>query len=245
MRAPNVNQIIPAARPRAEVVREAAALAPLVAQAREAVESAGTPREVARARAGADVIRDSLNAAMDAAGEHAPLLAQLRRESEQVALNAVLKLGALVPRNSRGPRRTPDSSTLEELRAETGVSVGALSNYRALHDAFASRPEHFAKIAEAALEAGKSPPLGTLRKLADEDVDPDTLLPDAPRPPKGTGPWLGEAVKHAMRAHELCDALASNDKAPPRVRGAAKAYAEGVARFCGELRRALNGEVCQ
>lgn len=215
--------------------------APALARVCQNVESASTAKEVRSALSEAEAIRDLLAKAMDTAGESAPDLAVLRREAEGVALNAALKLGALVPQPAEAGRgrNLPSVGTFSQ---ECGLPRVTLQRYRALHEAFVAHPEHFGKIAEAAVSAGKSPPLGILRKLADEDVDPDTLLPGAEKPPKARPAWLAEAVKHALRAHDMCTEIANNKEAHSDVREAAKRYAEGVALFCGGLRRALNGE---
>lgn len=208
------------------------------------IEAARTPREAKAALTKAEAIRDMLNKAMDLAGEEAPHLRQLHREAEQVSLNAMVRLGALVPANEpRRPAAGEEVFSLKTFADSVGVSVSAAHRLRKLSESFSVYPDHFAAIVDRALSAGQPVPLGKLRKLADPDIDPDTLMPDAEKPPKSDGQWLAEAAKHAMRAREMCEAIAGNTKAPPDVRAAAKAYAEGVARFCGELRRSLNAEV--
>lgn len=123
--------------------------APALARVCQNVESASTAKEVRSALSEAEAIRDLLAKAMDTAGESAPDLAVLRREAEGVALNAALKLGALVPPPAQGARKDmgSTSATVAEVAAESGLSRATLRNYRALHEAFVAHPEHFGKIA--------------------------------------------------------------------------------------------------
>lgn len=218
-----------------------------VAAAALAVASASTPPEAKRAKAQADALRDLLAKAVEVAGEDAPRLAVLKREAEEVALNAALKLGGMVPApvEGAGKNRPSQVATVATWAEGLGISRSTARNLRALHQAFEASPEVFGELVSSALNSGKPVPLGALRKLADKDTDPDSLLPGAEEPPKAATSWLADAVRHAMRALEECESVAKNTKAPPGVRAAAKGYAEGVARLCGDLRRALNSEVSE
>lgn len=206
-----------------------------VAGVRAELEAASAPAEVNAVRVKAEALRDMLVRALEMAGDHPPHLAQLRREADELALNAALKLGALVPVNPEGRPRGGEEKlpSLGSFSVEAGVPRSTLQGYRALHEALRAEPEAFGGLVESALSAGKPVPLGRLRRLVNGDADVKTK----PRT------WLGPAVEAATKAHGLCLDLKNNPSAPEAVKDAARAYAEGSARLCEQLRFALNREV--
>lgn len=205
---------------------------------RSELELASTPMAVRAVQAKAEAMRAMLEKALEIAGDEAPHLAALKREAEELALNAMLKLGSMCPPPALGVGRGQKVATVATFSEEAGITRSTARNYRALHEAMQSCPEQFERIVTSALESGKPVPLGLLRRLlVDETVGQDPL----PRPVF----WLDPACKAADRARSVCLDISNNEEAPDDVRIAARDFADGVSVFCNKLRQALNRENSQ
>lgn len=161
---------------------------------RAELAAASSPREARAVQVKAEAMRDMLCRAMELAGEDAPALAHLRRESEELALNAMLKLGAMAPEGAQGARKDQGSTspTVGEVAERAGIPRQTLCDYRKLHEAHEANPSAFAELVTAALDAGKSVPIGKLRQL----------LSAASERQRGTGATGGGLAGRLVKAWE-------------------------------------------
>ncbi len=165
--------------------------APVVAglqAARAALDVADTPETVQDVRAKLRVLREVCAAAMRDPNVAPEDVAHARRECEQLALEAAVKLGTMVPEEGApGARKDlgSTSATVAEVAKRCGLSDGTLRNYRALALACRTKADEFMSIAREAINAGAAVPFGKLIALAKPEKPKDDPRP-APAAPKPT-----------------------------------------------------------
>ncbi len=137
--------------------------------ARVALDNASTPPEVQSVRANLDVLRAVLLASIHDPNAKAEDVAEARRQLEGLALEAALKLGAMVPTDVQSGRPATEKpttvvgfSTVADVAKCSGVAESTLRRYRDLAAAYKARTEEFRALAEAAINAGENLPIGKL-----------------------------------------------------------------------------------
>lgn len=206
-------------------------------RARAALAVASEPVAVNKVRVEAEAMRDMLGKAMEIAGEDGPRLALLKREAEELVLNAMLKLGAMVPAPVEGASKghPAKGTTVVGFAEAVGVSPSTARRLRELHEAMQANEEEFSEIVNAALTAGKPVPLSRLYALGRYGHTPEPH----------TKSWLSAAVSAAIKARSMFMDIEKNTEAPPGVRSAAGAYLKATKEACEQVAFALNREKTQ
>lgn len=181
-----------------------------------ALAAAATPVAVNKVRVEADALRGMLAKALELAGDNPPELVRLKRQAEELALNAMLKLGSMVPAPAAEGRPAGGSKlpTVGGFAEEVGLSRSAAQRLRELHEAMQSDGEEFSRLVTEALDQGKPVPLTKLYALG--------RYGHTPEPKSHT--WLGTAVSSAIQTRSMFMDIEKNTEAPPDVRSAARAY---------------------
>lgn len=202
--------------------------------ARHALATATEPVVVNRVRVEAEAMRDMLGKAMSIAGEDGPRLALLKREAEELVLNAMLKLGAMVPAPVEGASKGHPAKvrTVRTFAEDVGISRRTAQRLRDLHEARVANEDEFGEIVNAALVAGESVPLSRLYALGRYGHTPE---------PQARS-WLSSAVSSAIKTRSMFMDIEKNTEAPPDVRSAARAYLKATKEACEQVAFALNRE---
>lgn len=183
---------------------------------------AKTPEDVESVRGKLSVLRAVVMAAMRDPGAAPEDVAHARRECEQLALEAAVKLGMMVPEPKAGGDPTPGVGSLAK---QIGVSASTLRNYRDLAAAFRAKADEFMSIARDAINSGVSVPMERLIAL----VKPGKSKADDP-PPARQPKW--EPPKHDSRPK----APAAVEPSTPQHLAGAQTDPKGMAKtlFGGE-----------
>lgn len=168
----------------ASLPKVAEAAAPVVAMvqgARAALDAAATPEAVESVRARLDIARTILAAALRDEAATPEEIASAKRDIEQLAVDAAVKLGEMVPEGHAGARKDlgSTSSTVDEVAKRCGVPRTTLLRYRDLAAAAKAKAKDFADIVREAINAGSDVPFGRLIAL---------VKPPAPKPDKAAPP---------------------------------------------------------
>ena len=150
--------------------------------ARAALDAAETPESVQDVRSSLRVLREVCAAAMRDPNVSPEDVAHARREAEQLALEAAVKLGTMVPEEGASGARTDlgaTSATVAEVAKRCGLSRDTLTRYRSLAAAYATKATEFMDIAREAINTGAAVPLGKLIAL----VKPEKPKSEAPAKP--------------------------------------------------------------
>lgn len=171
-------------------VREAAAPVVSMLQAeRERLNAASTPEAVEDVRSRLAAYRAMCAAALRDPNVSPEDVALAKREAEELALDATVKLGLMVPVEV-APGRPPEKpttavgfATVSEVAKRCGVPESTLRRYRDMAAAFREHTEQFMGIAKAAIQAGKEIPVGRLIALVKPAPPPPSGSPTPPRKP--------------------------------------------------------------
>lgn len=167
------------ALPATRVVMAAAPVLATLQAAKEALDKSDSPEAVQSVRANLDVLRAVLLASIHDPNAKAEDVAEARRQLEALALEATLKLGAMVPIEGAHGARTDlgsTSTTVVEVARRTGVPDSTLRRYRELAAAYKARTSDFMVMATNAINAGLAIPMAKLIEL----VKPKAAKPDKP-----------------------------------------------------------------
>lgn len=172
--------------------RVQAAALPVIAAlkvAREELAGATTPEAVEDVRTKLAAFRAFCAAALRDPNVSAEDVAAAKREADELALEAAVKLGSMVPVDVADGRPAKPTaavgfSTVAEVAKRCGVPASTLRDYRNLAAAFAARADDFMSIAREAINRGAAVPMGRLIEL----VKPKPPKGDKPNPPAPTPP---------------------------------------------------------
>ncbi len=210
----------------AHLPTNSAKAAPVVAElqaARAALDAAGTPEAVEDVRGRLRVLREVCAAALRDPNVSPEDVAATKRECEQLALEAAVKLGTMVPEEGAPGARTDlgsTSATVAEVAKRCGLSRDTLTRYRALAVAFRTKATDFMSIAREAINAGREVPLGRLIELVKPPAPkPEPAPPAGPRRQPRTVDEARDAPSPAPPARGTTDPKAMASLAVPEAEG--------------------------